>query len=49
MTAEATNEKALKCQSSDRIAKSDVAEETMSSMVKLAKDPLEPHDIDQPT
>ena len=29
--------------------KRDVAEETMSAMVKLAKDPLEPHDIDQPT
>jgi len=36
-------------QSSDRIAESDVAEETMSVMGKLAKDPLEPHDIDQPT
>ena len=30
-------------------AESSVAEETMSVMVKLAKDPLEPHDIDQPT
>ena len=28
---------------------SDVAEDTMSAMVKLAKDPLEPHDIGQPT
>ena len=28
---------------------SDVAEDTLSAMVKLAKDPLEPHDIDQPT
>ena len=27
----------------------DVAEDMMSVMVKLAKDPLEPHDIDQPT
>ena len=36
-------------QSSDRIAESDVAEETMSAMVKLAKDPLEPYDIAQPT
>ena len=29
--------------------KSDVAEDTMSTMVKLAKDPLEPHDIGQTT
>ena len=29
--------------------KSDVAEETMSAMVKFAKDTLEPHDNDQPT
>ena len=29
--------------------KSDVAEETMSAMVKLANDPLEPCDIGQPT
>jgi len=28
---------------------SDVAEDTMSAMVKLAKDPLKLHDIDQPT
>ena len=35
--------------SSDRIAESDVAEETMSAMVKLAKDQLEPYDIGQPT
>ena len=27
----------------------DVAEDMMSVMVKLAKYPLEPHDIDQPT
>ena len=27
----------------------EVAEETMSALVKLAKHPLEPHDIDQPT
>ena len=27
----------------------DVAEDMMSVMVKLAKDPVEPHDIDQPT
>ena len=27
----------------------DVAEETMSAMVRLAKDPVEPLDIDQPT
>ena len=29
--------------------KTDVAEDTMSAMVKLAKDPLEPYDIGQPT
>ena len=29
--------------------KSDVAEETMSATMKLAKDTLEPHDNDQPT
>ena len=40
---------AFESQSSDHIAKSDVAEETMSAMVKLAKDPLEPHDIYQHT
>ena len=36
-------------QSSDRIAESEVAEETMSALVKLANDPLEPYDIAQPT
>jgi len=39
----------LESQSSDRIAESNVAEETMSALVRLAKDPLELHDIDQPT
>ena len=34
---------AFESQSADRIAKSEVAEETMSAMVKLAKDPLEAH------
>ena len=29
--------------------KSDVAEDTMSTVVKLAKDPFEPYDIGQPT
>ena len=33
---------AFESQSSDRIAESDVAEDTMSVMVKLEKDPLEP-------
>ena len=40
---------ALESLSSDRIAESDIAEETMSVMVKFAKDPFEPHDIDQHT
>ena len=51
-TAVASNAKsraAFESQSSDRIAESDVAEETMSVMVKLAKDPLEPNDIAQPS
>ena len=48
MTAVASNEKALKCQSSDHIAKSDVAKDTMSVTVKLAKEIDEP-DINQPT
>ena len=51
-TAVASNKKAratFEGQSSASIAESDVAEETMSAMVELAKDPLEPYDIDQPT
>ena len=51
-TAVASNAKsraAFESQSSDRIDKSDVAEETMSAVVKLAKDPLDPCDTAQPT
>ena len=49
VTSNTKSRAAFERQSSDRIAKSDVAEETMSAMVKLAKDTLEPHDIDQHT
>jgi len=49
VTSNAKSRAAFESQSSDRIAKSDVAEDTMSAMVKLAKDPLEPHYIDQHT
>ena len=49
VTSNTKSRAAFESQSSDRIAKSDGAEETMSTMVKLTKDPLEPHDIDQHT
>ena len=49
MTSNTKSRAAFESQSSDRIAKSDVAEETMSATVKLAKDTLQPHDIDQHT
>ena len=51
-TAVASNAKsraAFESQNSDHVAESDVAEETMSAMVKLAKDLLEPYDIALPT
>ena len=51
MTAVASNAKsraAFESQSSDRIAESDVAEDTMSVMVKLEKDPLEPQTSTSP-
>ena len=51
-TAMASNGKsraAFESQSSHRITESHVAEDTMSVMLKLSKDPPEPHDIAQST
>ena len=51
-TAVSSNKKsraAFESQSSDRLAESDVAEDQVSTMVKLTKDPLELYDIAQPT
>ena len=49
VTSNTKSRAAFESQSSDRIAESDVAEETMSTMVKFAKDPLEHPGNDQPT